>query len=166
MYFMCVCFRARFMHSLFMCFFVVKQMNSTATSDGWKLLDPRNHKKPFSSRFVTLLSSSDIGEWTSYDLRKYIDTKFQVLQSNFVVFWLLDKKALKKHLACGNHSHRSGIGLNLWQAKVFKKWGVWMFRIGASRRGANFDRFRERNVMFFSLSTSGVWKQVDPRIHR
>ena len=101
-------------------FFVVKQMNSRATSDGWKLLDPRNHKKPFGSRFVPLLSSYDIGEWASYDLRKYIDTKFQVLQSNFVVLRLLDKKALKKHLACGNHTHRSGIGLNLWQAKVLR----------------------------------------------
>ena len=79
-----------------MCFFVVKQMNSRATSDGWKLLDPRNHKKPFGSRFVPLLSSYDIGEWASYDLRKYIDTKFQVLRSNFVVLRLLDKKSSEK----------------------------------------------------------------------
>ena len=95
-------------------------MNSRATSDGWKLLDPRNHKKPFGSRFVPLFCSYDIGEWASYDLRKYIDTKFQVLQSNFVVLRLLDKKAPKKYLACGNHPHPSAIGLNLWQAKVLR----------------------------------------------
>ena len=56
--------------------------------------------------------------------------------------------------------------LKLITNKTFTKWEVCMFRIGASRGGASFDRFRERNVMFFSLSTSGVWKQVDPRIHR
>ena len=93
---------------------------SLSTSGVWKQVDARIHKKPFGSRFVPLLSSSDIGEWTSHDLRKYIDTKFQVFQSIFVVLRHLNKKALKKHLACDNHSHRSGIGLNLWQAKVLR----------------------------------------------
>ena len=91
-----------------------------STSGVWKQADPRIHRLPFDSRFGPLLSSSDIVEWTSYDLRKYIDTKFQVFQSIFVVLQLLDKKALKKHLACENHSHRPGIGLNLWQAKLWR----------------------------------------------
>ena len=56
--------------------------------------------------------------------------------------------------------------LKLMTSKTFTKWEVCTFRIGASRCGASYDRFRERNVTFFSLSTSGVWKQVDPRIHR
>ena len=56
--------------------------------------------------------------------------------------------------------------LKLVTSKSFTKWEVCTFRIGASRCGASYDRFRERNVTFFYLSTSGVWKQVDPRIHR
>ena len=120
MYFMCVCFRARFMHSLLMCFLSWSRWTAGQLPMAENCLTLEITKKPFGSRFVPLLSSYDIGEWASYDLRKYIDTKFQVLQSNFVVLRLLDKKALKKRLACGNHSHRSGIGLNLWQAKVLR----------------------------------------------
>ena len=50
--------------------------------------------------------------------------------------------------------------------KTFTKWEVCTFRNGASRCGESYDRFRERSVTVFYLSTSGVWKQVDPRIHR
>ena len=56
--------------------------------------------------------------------------------------------------------------LKLVTRKSFTKWEVCTFRIGASRCGESYDRFRERSVTFFYLSTSGVWKQVDPRIHR
>ena len=49
--------------------------------------------------------------------------------------------------------------------KTFTKWDVCTFRIGASTCGATFDKFRERDVKFFSLSTSNVWKQVDLRTH-
>ena len=93
---------------------------SLSTSGVCKQVDPRIHRLPFGSCFVPLLSSTNIGEWTSYNLGKYIDTKFQVFQSIFVVLRLLDKKALKKHLARKNHSHRSGIGLNLKQTKLLR----------------------------------------------
>ena len=49
--------------------------------------------------------------------------------------------------------------------KTFTKWDVCTFRIGASTCGATFDKFRERDVKFFSLSTFDVWKQVDLRTH-
>ena len=232
-----------------------------------------------------VLTTSVNGRPTTFANTSTQNSKFYSPISSF--FWLLDKKALKKHLACGNHSHRSGIGLNLWQAKVlrsgrsgrlelvrvdvakvmtdfekevwrssicqlpasenrlileftdsrlvhvlyhswalpisvngrpttfantstqnskfftpfssffdsstkklwnapcvrkpltpfwdwlklvtrkgFTKWEVCTFRNGASRCGESYDRFRERSVTVFYLSTSGVWKQVDPRIHR
>ena len=76
---------------------------SLSTSDVWKQVDLRTHWLPLGLRFVPLLSSSDIGEWSSYNLGQYIDTKFQDLQSIFVVLRPLDKKTLKKQLACENH---------------------------------------------------------------
>ena len=124
------------------------------------------------SRLVQVLYHSwalpTSGEWTSNDLGKYIHTRFQDLQSIFVVFTTLRQKSSEKAPCVRKPLTPFWDWLKTYcmTSKSFTKWEVCTFRIGASRCGASYDRFRERNVTFFSLSTSGVWKQVDSWIHR
>ena len=94
-------------------------------------------------------------------------TQNSKIYSRFSLFYDLSTKRLwKKQLACEKDlpSFQNSLNLmiNLMTCKTFTKWEVCRFRNGFRRCGATVDRFRGRNVKFFSL----LWNRGRRRGHR